>query len=83
MTRVKVGKHLLLNISRRSLCDNCIADICLKERDGRILECEEYRPPFLILRRCAYCGELFEIHQNIRALDLDLCPNCNALMAKG
>jgi hypothetical protein len=82
MTRVKIGEHILLNLSRRSLCDNCIADICLKDRSRRILECEDYRPPFLVLRRCAYCGELFDVFRNIRALDQDLCPYCNAFMAK-
>lgn len=81
MTRVKVGKHLLLNLSRRSLCDNCTADVCVKGKSGRVFECDEYRPPFMVFKRCSYCGEFFEVHRNIRALDPDLCPQCNVLMA--
>ncbi|MDD1747779.1 MAG: hypothetical protein LUQ16_08460 [Methanomassiliicoccales archaeon] len=77
MTRVKVGKHLFLNVSRRSLCDSCVADICIKDSTGRVFECEEYRAVFLVFKRCAGCGELFEVHHNMHALDPDLCLNCN------
>ena len=77
MTRIRVGEHLLLNLSRRSLCDNCLADVCAKRQNERIFECERYKPPFLVFKRCKSCGELFEVHVNIRALDFDHCPRCN------
>lgn len=77
MTRIRAGEHLLVNVSRRSLCDNCIADVCTRRGGGRLFECELYRPPFLIIKRCGCCGELFEVYQNIRALDADLCMRCN------
>lgn len=76
-----MGKHILINLSRRSLCDTCVADVCTRDTSGRVLECEDYRPPFMVLRRCTYCGEFFEVHQNIRALDQALCPHCNILMS--
>jgi len=78
LTRVKVGKHLLLNVSRRSLCDSCVADICIRQQGARVFECDEYRAIFLVFKRCAGCGELFEVHHNMCALDPDLCPSCNA-----
>lgn len=82
MTRVKVGKHLMVNLSRRSLCDSCVADVCAKDTSLRVFECELYQSSFLIFKRCACCEELFEVHHNIRALDPELCPRCNVL-AKG
>ncbi len=81
MTRVRVGKHLMLNLRRRSLCDSCIADVCVRGKTERIFECDDYRAPFLVFKRCSYCGDLYEVHHNIRALDPDLCPQCNVLMA--
>ena len=77
MTRVRVGAHILLNISRRSLCDNCVADICVVGRSGRVLECEHYRPTFLAFRRCEMCGELYEVHTNLKGLRPEFCPVCN------
>ncbi|HUL38818.1 MAG TPA: hypothetical protein VLU38_00865 [Methanomassiliicoccales archaeon] len=79
MTRVRVGKHLFLNVSRRSLCDSCVADVCVRDRAGRILECQDYQAVFLVFKRCSRCGELFEVHHNLCALDPELCPSCNAL----
>ncbi len=77
MTRVRVGAHILLNLSRRSLCDNCIADICMLRTSERVLECEHYRPQFLAFKRCEACGELFEVHTNLKGLKAELCPVCN------
>ena len=77
MTRVRVGEHILLNLSRRSLCDNCLADICVVERSGRVMECEHYRSPFLAFKRCQICGELYEVHTNLKGLNSDFCPGCN------
>jgi hypothetical protein len=77
MTRVRVGNHILLNLSRRSLCDNCIADVCVVKRGGRVLECEHYRSPFLAFRPCDICGELYEVHANLKGLNSNFCPICN------
>jgi hypothetical protein len=77
MTRVRVGEHILLNLSRRSLCDNCLADICVVERSERVMECEHYRSPFLAFKRGEICGELFEVHTNLKGLNSDFCPVCN------
>ena len=77
MTRVRVGNHILLNLNRRSLCDNCLADICMVERSGRVMECEHYRSPFLAFKRCEICGELYEVHTNLKGLNSDFCPVCN------
>ena len=80
MTRVRVGKHLFLNVSRRSLCDSCVADVCARGRTDRVFVCDDYQAMFLVFKRCSHCGELFEVHHNIRALDPELCPSCNALV---
>jgi len=77
LTRVRVGEHLLFSYSRRSLCDNCIADVCMVNRTGRVFACEHYKSRFIVFKRCDCCGELFEVHSNLRALDPDLCPRCN------
>jgi hypothetical protein len=82
LTRVRVGKHLFLNVSRRSLCDSCVADVCVKEGNERVFECRDYRAVFLVFKRCSRCGELFEVHHNLNALDPELCPNCNALISE-
>jgi hypothetical protein len=82
LTRVKVGKHLFLNVSRRSLCDSCVADVCVKEGNERVFECRDYRAIFLVFKRCSQCGELFEVHHNLSALDPELCPNCNAWISE-
>ncbi len=79
MTRVRVGKHLLLNVSRRSLCDSCASDVCARQRTDRVFECDDYRADFLVFKRCPHCGELFEVHHNISALDPELCPRCNSM----
>jgi hypothetical protein len=80
LTRVRVGKHLFLNVSRRSLCDSCVADVCILERKNRVFECQDYRAIFLVFKRCSKCGELFEVHHNISALDQEICPKCNAFV---
>jgi hypothetical protein len=77
MTRVRVGAHILLNLSRRSLCDNCIADICMIKTSERVLECEHYRSRFLAFKCCESCGQLYEVHTNIKGLNPELCPICN------
>ena len=77
MTRVMVGKHLLLNMSRRSLCDNCIAEVCIREAQGRVLECAHHRAPFLAFKKCSRCGKVFEVYSNLRRLKYEMCSSCN------
>jgi len=72
-----IGKHLLLNMSRRSLCDNCIAEVCMKERQGRVLECAHYKVPFLAFKKCNRCGKVYEVYSNLRRLNYEICSSCN------
>ncbi len=76
MTRVKVGKHVWVNVSRRSLCDNCLFDLCPLSSERR-RECEHYRPIYVAFKKCRLCGEIFEVFSNINSLDHKLCPECN------
>jgi hypothetical protein len=77
MTRVMVGEHLVVNLSRRSLCDNCIADVCAVDKTGRMVQCKNYKSPFVALRRCRLCGQIFDVFSNFDSLDYDSCPDCN------
>ncbi|OPY31968.1 MAG: hypothetical protein A4E32_01576 [Methanomassiliicoccales archaeon PtaU1.Bin124] len=69
-----------MNISRRSLCDNCVADVCFKRSaaaDERISHCEIFRSPFVAFKKCSDCGSIYELFSNISSLDFDKCPKCN------
>jgi len=66
-----------MNVSRRSLCDNCVVDVCLRRDGSRGGECPGFRPAFMAFKRCAGCGEVFEVASNFRALDPDMCPRCD------
>jgi hypothetical protein len=77
MTTVSVGDHLWVKVSRRSLCDNCIADVCLVGRDARH-ECDSFQPPFLAIRLCDKCGRPYDVFENHRELDLHKCRECNS-----
>jgi hypothetical protein len=76
MTRVSVGEHLWVNVSRRSLCDNCSADVCLIGK-GAKQECVSFRSPFMAMRKCDRCGKPYEVFENCRSLDLQKCKECN------
>ncbi|MDW5563711.1 MAG: hypothetical protein SA339_10835 [Methanomassiliicoccus sp.] len=79
MGRVKVGEHLWVNLSRRSLCDNCSADLCTYHCDDEIVEkCEHFSPILVAFKRCKRCGSVYEVSSNFKALDYELCPQCNA-----
>lgn len=78
MGRVKVGEHLWMNLSRRSLCDNCSADLCVYEHGEIVEECDHFTPALIAFKRCKRCGSIYEVTSNFRALDYDLCPECNA-----
>lgn len=77
MTRVSFGEHLVINVSRRSLCDNCVADVCLIERPERVLQCKSFESSFVALRRCRSCGQLFNVCSNVNSLDFEVCSACN------
>ncbi len=77
MTRVQVSEHVLLNVRRRSLCDNCLVVNCLNAKESRVTECVEHKAPFLAFKTCAICGRSYEIFSNLCSLDYDVCPSCN------
>lgn len=77
MTKVRVGKRMVMNVSRRSLCDNCGVDVCLHDRTGRVTECPDYMPVLVAFKKCKRCGRVFEVSYNIRAIDAELCSRCN------
>lgn len=79
--RVKVSEFRTVNVSRRSLCDNCVADICFKREEykqKRVLRCDMFRSPFVAFKRCVECGDVFEVFSNFDAIDYDRCQRCNA-----
>ncbi|MGD0817497.1 MAG: hypothetical protein ABR986_03765 [Methanomassiliicoccales archaeon] len=80
MTRVQISEHVWVNISRRNLCDNCVADVCLKRTGDNIDHCELFKSAFIAFKKCNHCGEIYELFSNFRALDYDMCPNCNEKM---
>jgi hypothetical protein len=43
------------------------------------MQCEHYRSPFLAFKRCEICGELYEVHTNLKGLNSDFCPICNEM----
>ncbi len=77
MGLVKVGKHTYVRLSRRSLCDNCKADVCLFNHGERMTECDRYEPKLTALKKCNSCGVLFDVSCNFQALDYDICKECN------
>ena len=80
MTRVKVGEHLIINLSRRSLCDNCMAEVCLLDRPERVIQCKDYRSPFVALRKCRSCGQVFDVCSFVNSLDFEVCPACSEII---
>jgi hypothetical protein len=78
VTRVQVSKHMLVNVRRRSLCDNCLeVNCCVDARRNRVTECEEHVAPFFAFRKCPRCGKYYEIFSSISSLNYDICPECN------
>ncbi len=78
MGHVQVGDHVWVRVSRRSLCDNCSADLCLFNDGRRITECRLYRPTFSAFKKCQSCGGVFDVSTNVRGLNYELCPKCNS-----
>jgi len=78
--KVQVGEHRWVEVKRRSLCDNCLADICLRREElksVRITECDLFKPRFIAFKRCRSCGSVFEVYSNFQSLDYDICQECN------
>jgi hypothetical protein len=86
VTMVKVGEHRYVNVRRRSLCDNCVAEVCFRRderKNLRVVECDLFKPQFLAFKRCRQCASVYEVFSNFNALDFELCPECNERMKRG
>jgi hypothetical protein len=77
LVKVRVGNHRIVNLSKRSLCDNCVAEVCAVQTPGRVEHCSHFASPFLAFRKCPGCGRVYEVFANFNALDLESCPECN------
>ena len=80
MTRVQISEHVWVNISRRSLCDNCVADVCLKKTEENVEHCDLFKSTYIAFKKCRQCGEIYELFSNFKSLDYDMCPVCNDKM---
>jgi hypothetical protein len=77
LTRVQISEHVWVNISRRSLCDNCVADVCLKRTEESIEQCDLFKSSYIAFKRCSQCGEIYELFSNFKSLNYEMCPICN------
>ncbi|HUT27717.1 MAG TPA: hypothetical protein VMW85_06715 [Methanomassiliicoccales archaeon] len=77
MVHLQVSEHRAINIRRRSLCDNCSIKNCNSFSQGRVIECNQFKPPFVVFMKCRDCGAIYDPYQNIRSLDYELCSECN------
>jgi len=68
---------MLVNVRRRSLCDNCLEVDCVDMRRNRVTECDSLVAPFLVFKKCPRCGQVYELFSNITSVDYDVCPECN------
>jgi Zn finger protein HypA/HybF involved in hydrogenase expression len=66
-----------MKVSRRSMCDNCSAELCIYNKGTRVDECDRFTPTLMAFKKCQDCGAVYEVTSNFRALDYDLCPRCN------
>ncbi len=64
------------NISWRSLCDNCVADVCLKRTEESIEQCDLFKSSTLRSRDAA-SAETNELFSNFKSLNYEMCPICN------
>lgn len=74
---IKVSEHRSVNIRRRSLCDNCTKRSCKISEGGRVTECREFKPLFVVFMKCKGCGAIYDPYLSLRSLDYELCPECN------
>ena len=77
MGRVQVRDNVYIKLSRRSMCDNCSAELCIYNTGQRVTECDRFTPALVAFKRCTCCGEVFEVTSNWQALDYDRCGRCN------
>jgi hypothetical protein len=77
MGRIQVGEHIWLKVSRRSLCDDCSAELCAYNHGERVESCDHFTPSLMAFKRCEGCEAVYEVHENFHSLNYDLCPRCN------
>lgn len=77
MVHLQVSEHRLVNIRRRSLCDNCSERGCTSFDGSRVTECQGFKPLLFVFMKCRQCGVIYDPYQNICVLDYELCPECN------
>ena len=77
MGRVQVRDNVYMKLSRRSMCDNCSAELCVYNTGKRVTECDRFTPALTAFKQCACCGAVFEVSSNSQALDYDRCAECN------
>lgn len=77
MVRIQVTEHRLVNIRRRSLCDNCSVNKCTSFIDSRVTECLGFKPMFSVFLKCRECGRIYDPYRSLCSLDYELCPECN------
>jgi len=77
MVRIQVTEHRLVNIRRRSLCDNCCVHNCTSFNGSRVTECLEFKPMLSVFLKCRGCGNVYDPYSSLRSLDYELCPECN------
>jgi hypothetical protein len=80
LTKVQISEHVWVNISRRNLCDNCVADVCMKRNGDNIEQCDLFKSAYIAFKKCSECGEIYELFSNFKSLNYDLCPICNEKM---
>lgn len=69
-------------MSRRTLCDNCVADVCLVQNADRVVECKSFESPFVALRECDNCGRVYDVFSSFGSAECDVCPDCNSSRSK-
>lgn len=77
MGRVELRENVYIKLSRRSMCDNCAAELCVYNTGGRVTKCDRFIPALAAFKRCACCGDVFEVSSNFQSLDYDRCAKCN------
>ncbi|HHT74838.1 MAG: hypothetical protein ACOX80_02405 [Methanomassiliicoccaceae archaeon] len=74
---VQVRENVYIRLSRRSMCDNCSAELCVYNKGQRVTECDRFTPAIVAFKKCVCCGDIFEVSANFQAIDYDRCMKCN------
>ena len=80
MTRLRVTEHIVVNIHRRSLCDNCVVRDCISLYGTCVFDCPDFKPYFEVFIQCRNCGKYYSPYTVLPFPDLELCPKCNGLL---